>query len=188
METKSKRTSNLNKGLTFVVAPSAKETIFELAKKHHWAEPILLREGGMIETPLVEEKWRYEPLINYFTLPRAARKRIELILKSVPIEGIILAHEIEVAPVKPKVKPLPWVVAPEPAPWRFPQPQTNPLKEVDWKAVGKVAWDVTKIISLAALGVLAVLGILFGAFAGCMTDPAVIVVVEGVWLEIYRYY
>jgi len=188
METKSKRTSNLNKGLIFVIAPSPKETIFELARKHHWAEPILLRASGMIETPLVEEKWRYEPLTDYSTLSRAARKRIELILKAVPVDGIILAHEIEVEPVKPKVKPLPWTVAPKPVPWRFPAPQTNPLKEVDWEAVGKVAWEVTKIFGVVALAILAAIAMFAGAFAGCMTDPAIIVVAEGEWIEIYRYY
>jgi hypothetical protein len=199
--------------LNFVVAPEAKAVIFSLAEKQHWSDPQVLKAAGMIDRPVIEGKWRYEPLVNYSTLPSGARKRIEQILKSTPVQGFIIGHEIEVEPERPKVEPLPWVVAPEPGglreveaepypkvkplpwvvapdpePFRFPQPR-QPQRKIDWEEVGRVAWDVTKFLGLVALGTLALLGLVASLFTSCMTDPAIIVVTpEGEWIEIYHYY
>lgn len=184
----------VTKYLTFVVTPPGSDVIMALAKKHHWVPPQVIKHGGMIDGPVFEGNWKFEPLINYSTVSSVARKRIDVILKSVPVAGVIVGHEIEVE-TRPKVKPLPWIVAPEQEPFRFPQPSPlrNPQRdmdwEIDWKAIGDVSLAVLKVVGVIALGALVVLGALVGGFAGCMTDPNVVIVTqEGEWIEIYRDY
>jgi hypothetical protein len=183
------------------------QTIREIARKVHSDVPQVIKKAGMIDTPIIEGSWRFEPLTDFSSIPPDARKRLELILNSISPQGVIIGHEIdpkvetkpqikplpwvvtpEVEP-KPQIKPLPWVVTPEIEPFKFPQPTNNPLKEIDWREVGRIAWDVTKIVGGIALVVLSVLGIVVGAFAGCVTDPMLIICTqEDEWVEIYRFY
>jgi|GEM_PF-6397127 len=199
-----------NKELSFVVAPevSQLDVIRKLADKHHWVPPQVIREGGMIEAPVIEGLWRYEPLIDKSIIPSSARKRVELILKSIPVQGFIIGHEIEIE-TKPKVKPLPWIVAPEPEtkpevkplpwivapepktspkvkplPWRLPKPK-KPDWEIDWEKVeditwkaGDITWKVAKVLGIALAGTALILLACMGAAVGCATDPTVIVVTE----------
>lgn len=183
-------TIQISEKLSFVVAPevSQVEVIMTMADKYHWVTPQIIRDGGMIETPVTNGKWRFEPLIDHSIIPLSARKRIDLILKSIPVQGFIIGHEIEIE-TQPKIKPLPWVVAPEPEvrPW-LPAPR-NPEWEIDWAKVGHIAWSVTKVIGAVLLGALAILAMCLGAVVSCGTDPVIICVTEaGQWVEIYRYY
>jgi hypothetical protein len=174
------------KNLQFIVAPSARDAIDALANIHNWTEPLTIKRSGMITCEIVEGNWRYEPLIDNSTLPRGARKRIELILKSTQIAGWIIGHEIEVEPPKPLVKPLPWVVAPVPeAPTELPR-----RIEVDWEKVG-IGLSIVGGILTAILHVVGI--VLFGVAQGmsglfCGVDPKVIAVtLEDEWIEIYHY-
>lgn len=178
------QTVRIGKDIVWTVTQTCTlDAIRELAEKDHWVEPEVIRKGGMIDSPLVTEKWRYEPLIDDSTLPSGARKRIEMIKSTNPV-GFIIGHEIETeTPVKPKIKPLPWIVAPEPEkPAR--QPYISPQREIDW---GRVAIKSLKVLGMVLLGVLYALAIAASIFA--QVDPVVIVVTEaGEWVVIYRYY
>jgi hypothetical protein len=181
----------IDRKLNFVVAAEVSQLniIMELAEKHHWSEPLVWGKGGMINTHFTDGKWRYEPLLDDSTLPSGARKRID-ILKSINPQGFIIGHEIE---VKPRVKPLPWVVAPEEEPMPLivdpEMPNTDPIKEIDWEHVGRITWDVAKVVGIIALATVAVPLMVLGAFVGCATDPVIFCVTqEGLWVEIYCFY
>jgi hypothetical protein len=154
--------------LVFVVAPEQpdeKEIIMGLAEVHHWVPPQVIKTCEMIYEPLIEEKWRYEPLEDYSTLPRGARDRLNLILKSCSPAGVVIGHEIvEKRDWSKIVKPLLIVVG----------------------AVVGVALLATLILTILSVlvGVLMV-----GAFLSCAGDPAVIIVTrEGEWITIYQWY
>lgn len=56
-----------------------------------------------------EKGWEYEPFIPGMIIPAEVEKRRELILKSVPVKGFVIGHEIEKVPDKPFKQPvIPW--------------------------------------------------------------------------------
>jgi hypothetical protein len=195
--------------LEFVVAQevSQRQIMDELASKYHWAPLETFRTGEMITGKIVEKDWWFEPISDYCTLPTQAQARINLILKSIKPEGIILAHEIV---VEPKVDPQPWVLPPEkpkPLPWVLPpekpqpqrsyplRPQPEPWKapeiDIDWERVKETAGQTAKVagvvLGVAGLAMVATLGIM--ATALCGIDPLVLIVTKGTkeWTIIYRY-
>src|SRR5271157_3411987 len=112
VETMKNQTIEISKdlNLTYVPEVSQLEIIMELASQHpFWVKPVVIRHSDMIDSRIIEENWTYEPLVDESIIPKSARKRVDLILKYINPQGFIIGHEIE---VKPKVKPLPWVVAP----------------------------------------------------------------------------
>jgi hypothetical protein len=179
----------------------------DLAKKNHWAPLETFRIDEMITGKIVEKDWWFEPISDYSNLPPQAQARINLILKSIEPEGIILAHEIV---VEPKVEPLPWVLPqekPKPLPWVLPpekpqpqrsyplRPQPEPWKspeiDIDWEKVKKTAGQTAKVagvvIGVAGLAMVATLGILGSVLCGI--DPLVLIVTKDTkeWTICYRY-
>lgn len=184
--------------LNLVVAPtSAREALMNLANRNGWHEP----QPVSLEDP----QWWYEPLVDFSVLPKSGRKRLEKVLKAIPVQAVMLGHEVQpqtpvkpiwiVRPEKPEVvpvKPKPWIVVPDPENPGF-VPWTAPTPDINWKEVGRVSWAVTKVVAkvvgIALLATLFVVAALGGA-AGemCLKDPQVVVLVEGEWYEIYSYY
>jgi hypothetical protein len=185
----------INDRVTWVVADpgqpqtaTSKDTLFALADANIWRRPELVT--------LDEKKWWSEPLTDTTIIPKSARKRVDQILKSMPVKNLYVWHEIE---VEPKTKPLPWVLPPEPKrepiPWVLPEPApkpyvpwTMPDPNIDWPEVGRTTWAVTKevlkVVGYVLLGVVFVLAILGG---GCLKDPMVVVeTVEGECYSVYR--
>ena len=194
------QTVRINDRITWVVAASgqpqtatSKDTLFALADANIWRRPELVT--------LDEKKWWSEPLTDTTIIPAEARKRIDSILKTIPIKNLYVWHEIE---VEPKTKPLPWVIPPEPKkepiPWVLPEPAPEPEKpyvpwtapdpNINWPEVGRTTWEVTKqvlkVVGYVLLGAVFILAILGG---GCGKDPMVVVETEdGECYAVYRYY
>ena len=191
------------------VAPEVtqRQIMDELARKHHWAPLETFRIADMITGKIVEKDWWFEPISDYCTLPPQAQARINLILKFIEPEGIVLGHEKE---VEPKIEPLPWVLPPEkpkPLPWVLPpeipqpqrsyplRPQPEPWKvpdiDIDWERVKETAGKTAKVagvvLGVAGLAMVATLGILGSVLCGI--DPQVLIVTKDTkeWTVIYRY-
>src|SRR3990170_3904076 len=92
------------------VSDEAVEAI-ELGRKNHWWFRVL-GDGGMIDAPVYQNGWWFEPLISSeCTIPSTAMRRVD-ILKSagIKIQGCIIAHEAPLLLTAPKIEPvaIPW--------------------------------------------------------------------------------
>ena len=148
----------------------AEPVLIALADKKHW---------GIRRLEHPEVGWKYEPYEPGMIIPVEAEKRLEQILISVPVQGVMIGHEIETVSDKPIQLPV-----------------------IPWKKVGIVAGASTLVAVLTTTAVVALAVVVVAVIASVILvalpllllaplvflDPSLIVILaDGSVYEVARW-
>lgn len=153
----------LKKKMQFVVATDYVTEVMEIGERNGWCFRIA-GSGGMISKPFESGGWILYPIDqDESIIPQEALKRLQAVIRTVPIQGIIIGHEVV---EKPQVK-------------SQAIPENKP--EFDWSPIGD-------IVGAVLAGLITLPLVMIGA-ALCGVDPSLIVVLPcGTWIELMRWY
>lgn len=149
-----------------IISPEAKK-VLTLAREKYWGFRVLDRVGAL-EEETYNDGWWLIPTDNS-TQIEMARKRIEAIKNSgVRIRQVIIAHE---------------------APKLLCAPKIEQKIEIPWEDIGEAVGVILKVVTAVLTVVMASTGLLLVLGIAAICDPAVIIVLEdGTWVEVVRWY